>query len=518
MLDYIDDAAASGARFTFVDESGCDVEAAAGDLWTKAQCRAAALGDRGGGAPVGAILTADAESCVTVVGAFRAGVDLVSLPIPHRREALDRYAERLRQICRTADLGMVLVSGSYASLLCELVPGVVAMEELVSSEPLQGPMRSSLFTQFTSGTTAEPQGIVHSQDTLLANTLGIIEALEMGPEETVCSWLPFSHDMGLVGVFLTSCVAGGSRWSNGGHAVIMAPERFLRRPRAWMEACSQFAATITVAPSFAYDMATRALGSARLDLSALRACLVGAEPVRSDTLRSFATAAGAHGLSPLALCPTYGLAEAAAAVTMTRPSEPWRMVPAPSGADIGGLGETVSCGRPLPGVSVEVVGPDDAGVGQVVIDTSAALVGRLGGGYEEHHGPIVTNDLGRVVDGELGLYGRLDDVVVVGGRNLIASELEERLRGLSSDNFSGAFAVVQVDGGYCVVVESRSGDTVTRAEWRSIRDTASDCWGIAPSRLALVAKGGIPRTTSGKLRRNELARLVTSEGLTSIEA
>lgn len=515
LLGYLEDSASSGAHFTFIDEAGVDAEVSAGRLWRKAALRAGGLEERLQGAAVGAILTSDAESCATVVGAFLAGVDLVSLPIPHRREPLDSYADRLRRICSAADVGLVLVAGAYASFLTDLVPGITAMEEVLGSRAHPGSGVSSRFTQFSSGTTVEPRGIVHSQETLLANALGIIEALEMAPNETVCSWLPLSHDMGLVGVFLTACVAGGRRWSDGGHAVIMQPERFLRRPRAWMEACAHHGATITAAPCFAYEMAARAFGPAHLDLSALRACLIGAEPVRRGTLDAFAIAAGAHGLPPTALCPAYGLAEAAAAVTMTRPSQPWRVLASPSGSVFDSLGETVSCGSPLPDVSVRVVEPDAAGIGQVVIESPSAFIGELAArGYEEREGPIVTNDLGRMADGELGLHGRVDDVLVIGGRNLIATELEGQLRERCGDTMAGVFAVVPADGGYWIITESGSrGACPTPAEVRSIRAAALGCWGIGPSAVVTVGPGSIPRTTSGKIRRHELARLVAAGAL-----
>src|SRR5438876_647137 len=158
----------------------------------------------------------------------------------------------------------------------------------------------------------------------------VLAALEPGAGDASCSWLPLSHDMGLIGQLLSPLAAGAPEF--GHHCLtLMKPEAFMANPRSWLRTCSETGSTITVAPNFALELAVRTsrrIGS--LDLSRLRAIIVGSESVRADTLVRFADAYAPSGFRPLALCPGYGLAEATLAVTIVRPHEPWRSIPRPA--------------------------------------------------------------------------------------------------------------------------------------------------------------------------------------------
>src|SRR5438105_11083390 len=140
-----------------------------------------------------------------------------------------------------------------------------------------------------------------------------------------CSWLPLSHDMGLIGACLTILASMGPTW-RGRRLALMPPERMVARPSRWLQACSEIGATVTCAPGFALDLVL-AHPPAGLDLRPLKVLVVGSEPIAPATLRRFAQALAPSGLDEVALCPAYGMAEAARAVPMARPHERWRSAP-----------------------------------------------------------------------------------------------------------------------------------------------------------------------------------------------
>ena len=172
-----------------------------------------------------------------------------------------------------------------------------------------------------------PRGIALSLDALDANLTSMFGWLEPRAGAVVCSWLPLSHDMGLIGLALYAICSVNPPWSVPTDLVLMTPESFMADPRSWMRACSDYRATSTTAPPFALRLASRVLrSSGSFDLSSLRSFVVGSEPVPADGLREFEAMGRDFGLSPHALCPGYGLAEAALAVAIDPTTSPWSSV------------------------------------------------------------------------------------------------------------------------------------------------------------------------------------------------
>ncbi len=180
--------------------------------------------------------------------------------------------------------------------------------------------------QFTSGSTGEPRGIELSLDALDANLTSMYHWLAPSDGAVVCSWLPLSHDMGLIGLALYAMCSVNPPWSVASDLVLMTPEAFLAHPASWMRACTDYRATTTTSPPFALRLAARSLRSGSFDLSSLRSFVVGSEPVPADGLREFEAIARDSGLPPTVLCPGYGMAEAALAVAIDPTTRSWSSV------------------------------------------------------------------------------------------------------------------------------------------------------------------------------------------------
>jgi acyl-CoA synthetase (AMP-forming)/AMP-acid ligase II len=357
------------------------------------------------------------------------------------------------------------------------------------------------FLQYTSGSTAAPRGVVLSHANVVATVRLMRTAVTMGPTDTVVSWLPLYHDMGLIG-------CGFVPLDTGAPLVLLPPD--LRNPRAWLETITVHRAAFTVAPDFGYRNCLRNVGDpAGLDLSSLRMALSGAEPVRLSTIREFEERFGVKNV----FCPAYGLAEATLAVAIWPPGDPIRLDPS---------GSFVSVGRPCPGVRVAIAAPDGQPgaapgvVGEILVQGPGVMRGYYrdpeGSARALRDGWLHTEDLGFLdAEGYLYVTGRIKDLIIVGGVNVAPADVEEIVDGLPWIRYSAAVGMEGARTGtqrLHVVAEVRSAAVPTdqlsalaagiAAELRRRR-------GLRPARVILVRPHTIPKTSSGKIQRAALA-------------
>jgi acyl-CoA synthetase (AMP-forming)/AMP-acid ligase II len=329
--------------------------------------------------------------------------------------------------------------------------------------------------------------------------------------------------MGLIGCLLQAVYQSGS-------LVLIPPELFLARPALWLRAIARHRATISVAPSFAYALCASRVKDEDLagaDLSSWRLALCGAEPVSLDSLDHFARRFAPFGFDPKALRPVYGLAEASLAVTFTPGGREVRAVGvdpvrlAATGEAVDGARAIVSVGTPVPGTDVEVRGASgkvlgERRVGRIFVRGPSVMVGyfnqpeatarTLAGGW------LDTGDLGFVAGGELHVCGREKNVIVIRGANHLPQEFEECLAAVEGVRAGCAVAVGFVpegeDGEQLLVMAERArgghGDDGRMAD--GIRRAVLAHSGIRPHTVLVLEPGTIPRTSSGKLRRNEALR------------
>jgi fatty-acyl-CoA synthase len=476
------------------------------DLWSMSTRAAHAIKTSMASGPVAGIVTPSSAMVACFVGALRSGRDFVSMPLPGRAQDAAQYARQLGEIVSLSGAATVVVESAHAGLISSLRPelrcSVVVAEALIeTTATLRGDDVPGQLVQFSSGTTATAKGIRLDGTAIAANVEASLVALGVASDpEVFCAWVPLSHDMGLIGGLLTM-------WTASAKApfryICISPELFIARPLVWMESCAANDATITAAPTFAYDLVSRKLARApRMNLASLRAAVIGAEPIGAATLRTFTEIGSAHGLREKALCPAYGLAEATLAVSMVRPDEMWSTRTVSCEMQEATY---VSCGRVLDCVKVNA--PDiRSGAGPIEIAGAAVCSGYLPARTPQLGPWIDTGDLGVLAEGELFVTGRSDDLLCVAGRHVFAWELERAAGEVALVRPGDCAAVRDGRGGYVTLFESRSDrrneleDTV-----RDVRGKLSAVAGVGPSGVGCLPRGTLPKTPSGKIRRNALA-------------
>ena len=532
-----------------------------GDLYAAAERCAAELARRGvpAGGRVALMLPTSREFFVSYAGILLAGAIPVPIYPPFRADRIEEYASRQSAILRNSGACLLLTfrrAEAVARLVRPRVPslrGVADARKLLdaadAAKPGARPTHLSgtrerkagdiALLQYTSGSTGDPKGVTLTHANLLANMRAIGESLRLQPGDSVISWLPLYHDMGLIGAWLTPLYFGLP-------LVVMSPLAFLSRPERWLLALHRHRGTIAAAPNFAYELCVRKIADrdiAGIDLSCWRAALNGAEPVHPETLTRFAERFEPFGFRAESLLPVYGLAEASLAVAMpplgrlphvdriqreTFASQ-GRAVPA-SAEDPSAI-VFVSAGLPVPRHEVRIV--DEQG-GELPERTEGALWFRgpsstsgyygnaaateklfpAGQASAESEFPWVdSGDRAYLAGGEIFLTGRVKDIIIKGGRNIYPHEVEElaaRAEGVRKGCVV-AFGLREEESAtekLVVVAESREADSARRAKIASaIIECVSAGLGLPPDRIELVPPGSIPKTSSGKLRRDETRQL-----------
>jgi acyl-CoA synthetase (AMP-forming)/AMP-acid ligase II len=404
---------------------------------------------------------------------------------------------------------------------CALLPGRLDVAG-APGEPVTPEPDSLAFIQYSSGSTGEPKGVLLTHRNLTANITSIIAAAEFSDRDVALSWMPLSHDMGLIGFHLNMLACGAS------HA-LMRTELFARRPLAWLEQASRRRATVLCSPNFGYQHYLRQYASkppARLDLSAVRLVFNGAEPISAELSRRFLRTMAPHGLRRDTMFAVYGLAEASLAVSFPRPGSALKAVrlqrdglrvgaPArPAPPDGGSASEFVKVGRPVPGTEVDIADATGAALGEGMLGHVRIRGDNVTPGY--HRGAtrgaqdwLDTGDLGLFLDGELVITGRAKDLVIVNGQNYYPHDLEriaEEVEGIESNR--AVAAGVRPPGAeteeLALFVLHRGPlvdfvPTVLELRRTLLRQTGLEATHVVPVRH-------IPKTSSGKLQRHVLAQ------------
>lgn len=515
ILDLLEDACSGTGMIRFVPDHRDPLPVV--DLWRRsgraARWFSAHFPEN---AVVAMVLATTPTAVAALVGAWRAGLTVASLSGPSRGMSVEDYHRQVEQACLQVDAALLAVDDAIVAFLPPLSVPVVGFAQCEGGNGSRTSGRGELI-QFTSGTTGAPQGVRIKLSAIAANVEAILQVLAPRAGDCACSWLPLSHDMGLVGMLFSSWAAMRPAILGQGELCLIRPEYFLRNPGSWLMACGESGATVTAAPDFGYALAARTIGTAQdLDLGRLRTCICGGEVVRWSTLKQFAEACAAAGFRPQAFCPAYGLAEATLAVTMVRPEQDvtvryadaaaladgeWRDMPAGHGQPV------VSAGASLPGMDCRIAG-ESPGLGAIEVTGRSMFSGYAGTGPQLDSGEwLRTGDLGILIDGELYVAGRYDDRIIVAGRNVDATRLEGSISGKVGIRYGGVAVVEDGDGGFVVVAE-----TAEVLDPRQIADGARDmlvrATGLAPSAIIFVPRGSLPKTPSGKLQRYRVRSLL----------
>jgi acyl-CoA synthetase (AMP-forming)/AMP-acid ligase II/acyl carrier protein len=381
------------------------------------------------------------------------------------------------------------------------------------------------FIQFSSGSTSEPKGVVLTHRNIIANALGVTERAGLCDEDVSLSWMPLTHDMGLIGFHI--CV-----FANRGQVNLMATELFIRRPLLWLTLATRKRATILCSPNFGYRHYLKALGDRAiegLNLSSVRLLFNGAEPISVDLCDEFFDRLAPARLARNAMFPVYGLAEASLAVSFPSVGTAYRSVAFDRrGLGVGNRVETVAAndgnavglmavGSAIPFCRIRIADDND----RAVADGQVGYV-QIGGenvtqGYYENpeadagaftsDGWLRTGDLGVVHERELFITGRAKEVIFVNGQNYYPQDLE---------SIAGQAESLELGKVVAAGVRPRNAQTDQLVVFVLHRTNLRDFLPIAAQVARLIGERAgldvsevvpvkrIPKTTSGKIQRHLL--------------
>jgi fatty-acyl-CoA synthase len=494
-----------------------------------------APGDR-----VALIAETGAEFAALFCGTIYAGAWPVPLPLPTSFGGKDNYIDQLAHQLDSSDPALLLYPAELGEMAAAAAvrhgcPGMdwrdfAALPALKCALPRLSP-DDICYLQYSSGSTRFPHGVAVTHRALLNNLAGHGHGMELVDSDRCISWLPWYHDMGLVGCFLSVI---GNQLS----VDYLRTEDFARRPLAWLDLISRNSGTsVSYSPTFGYDICARRISSQtqvaeRFDLSRWRIAGNGADMIRPDVMQGFVNAFADAGFKARAFLPSYGLAEATLAVTLMPPGEGIRVELVEEERLSGSPRDLsrparyraiVNCGKPLRDMLVEIRGATDA----VLPDHHIGKVWCKGPSIMHSYfrdpentaeclidGWLDTGDMGYMVDGYLFIVGRAKDMIIVNGKNHWPQDIEwavEQLPGFHQGDIA-AFAI-ETDAGEetaAVLVHCRVSDPAERRRLHeAIRDKVRSITGMNCV-VELVPPRTLPRTSSGKLSRAKAKKLYLS--------
>lgn len=471
-------------------------------------------------------------------GCQYAGLVPVPVPPPLQLGGGHEYTGHLRRLLSDSQARVCVGPTEYGAFLAEASEGLhlqfIGSAEAFSHfpanpvelRPLEADELAHL--QYTSGSTRFPRGVMITQSAVMSNLSCTVQHLQMQPNDRAVSWLPYYHDMGLVGLVLAPVVSQMS-------VDYLGTREFAMRPRQWLVRMSESKATISFGPPFGYELCARRLrreDTDMLDLSAWRVAGIGAETIRPEPLLKFAEALAPAGFNKNAFLPCYGLAESSLAVSFAplheglssewvdgkHLSESQRAVPIEHDSTetkIARGNQFVNCGKPLSGHEVVIRGEDGSELperhcGSVFVRGPSVMSGYFGDSSNHPDvlsadGWLDTGDIGYRANGDIMITGRKKDLIIINGRNIWPQDLEylaEQQPEVRPGDAS-AFAVPKPDGEEqaVVVIQCREADVEKRQNLvdrmdRAIRaELGVDCI------VDLVPLHTLIRTSSGKLSR-----------------
>lgn len=478
------------------------------------------------------------------LASFEANVIAVPLSTP----TLGAHDERAAAVVRDARPTVILTTADTAAAVApyataqdgQPAPTVLEIDRLDLTVRKRSTSRretppATAYLQYTSGSTRTPAGVMVSQRNLFANFEQEVSALlsehgKVGPPgTTTVSWLPFYHDMGLM-LGICAPILGG--W----HSVVMSPIAFLQRPARWMQQLAKRPHTLTAAPNFALDLASARTTDddmAGLDLSGILAIMSGAERVQPVTVKRFMQRFAKFNFAGKVIRPSFGLAEATLYVATHEAGEPPTVVTFDTEKLTAGMAKRSTTGTSLisygapQSPQVLVVDPDTrletpaSTIGEIWVlgdnvcagywnkpdETAHTFGGVLADATDDTVKWLRTGDLGFIDDGELFIIGRIKDLLIVRGRNHYPDDIEATVGAVSGGRVAAISVEDDTTEQLVAIVEMKPRATPEETQERlttvrsEITSAISQAHGITAADLVLVARGSIPITTSGKIRR-----------------
>ncbi|WP_010542837.1 fatty acyl-AMP ligase [Sphingomonas elodea] len=477
------------------------------------------------------------EFAAIFFGVIYAGAWPVPLPLPTSFGGAQSYIDQLRVQLESCDPMLLIYPPEIGSMCAEAariteVNGIdwAAFSERAAPETVLPQAKSDdiAYLQYSSGSTRFPHGVAITHHALLNNLAAHSHGMELVEADRCVSWLPWYHDMGLVGCFLSPV-------ANQVSTDYMKTEDFARRPLAWLDLISRNPGnSISYSPTFGYDICARRMSSQtkaseRFDLSRWRLAGNGADMIRPDVMQRFVDAFADAGFKATAFLPSYGLAEATLAVSIMPPGEGIVVELVEETQLSGGTARAdrpqryravVNCGKPVRDMTVEIREEDgtplpEKAIGKVWCKGPSVMVGYFRDEAATEacmvDGWLDTGDMGYMSDGYIYIVGRAKDMIIVNGKNHWPQDIEwavEQLPGFKQGDIA-AFAITTPGGEEtpAVLVQCRTSDEQERVRLREeIRERVRSVTGMNCV-VELVPPRTLPRTSSGKLSRAKARNL-----------
>ena len=482
------------------------------------------------------------EFAALFFGTVYAGAWPVPLPLPTSFGGRESYIDQLAVQMRSAEPRILFFPEELSGMAAAAAEAVgvegIAWERFAerpapeAALPKAGP-DDVAFLQYSSGSTRFPHGVVVTHRALLNNLAAHGHGMGLIETDRCISWLPWYHDMGLVGCLLSPV-------ANQLSADYLKTEDFARRPLAWLDLISRNEGTTgSYSPTFGYDICARRVSSqtnvaARFDLSRWRIAGNGADMIRPDVMQAFVDAFAEAGFDAKSFMPSYGLAEATLAVTLMPPGEGIVVELVEETLLSGGSDAErdrpqryraiVNCGKPVRDMEVAIKDEDgaplpDKAIGKVWCRGPSVMAGyfrdeEATNACMTDDGWLDTGDMGYMSDGYLYIVGRAKDMIIINGKNHWPQDIEwavEQLPGFKAGDIA-AFAITTPGGEEtpAVLVQCRTSDNEERSRLRDeIRERVRSITGMNCV-IELVPPRTLPRTSSGKLSRAKARNLYLS--------
>ncbi len=501
----------------------------------------------GRGDRVALVAETSPEFAALFFGAIYAGAWPVPLPLPTSFGGREAYVDQLAVQLSSCDPKLLVYPPEIEAMGAEAaarqgVEGVdwatFATREGGGAALPEAHSGDVAYLQYSSGSTRFPHGVAVTHEALLNNLAAHSHGTDVKDGDRCVSWLPWYHDMGLVGCFL-SVVA------NQVSTDYLKTEDFARRPLAWLDIISRNpGASLSYSPTFGYEICARRVSTQtnaaeRFDLSRWRVAGNGADMIRPDVMQRFVDTFAQSGFKASAFLPSYGLAEATLAVSIMPPGE-GIVVELVKECELSGVDSApdlperfravVNCGKPARDMRIEVRGDDGTPLPERQIGKVWCAGPSLMEGYFRDpeataacmsEGWLDTGDMGYLSDGYIYIVGRAKDMIIVNGRNHWPQDIEwavEQIPGFKAGDIA-AFSIATPSGeeGAGVLVQCRTSDPDERRKLRdAIRERVRAITGMN-ALVELVPPRTLPRTSSGKLSRSKARSMYLSGAIVPFE-
>lgn len=453
------------------------------------------------------------------------GVIVCPLPAVTSRVEYAFYAEKTLRLASLTNAKFIVSSDAFINAFFSENTGsfrFISFESLLNDSqkesvnadsshfsPIKGDDIS--FIQFSSGSTSEPKGItIHNKDVCQHIRVILEDLMQLRSDDRSFSWLPFYHNMGLIGYALASV--------NGQRSVdFLSPLAFSTNPATWIKLLSQNKTALTSAPMFAYQLAISVFDQEAfegLDLSTLRCAGIGSDAIRLDVMKRFYEIYGAYGFNYQAFQPCYGMSEAILAIS-------GKVAQRQVVTDLFEGKELVSCGTVLPDCQVKIVNDDnevllEGSVGNIHFKNQAmtGILSQPSLKLSGEDGYVNTGDIGYLRSQNLFILGRKKDVILIRGRNIWAQDVRTAI--IAGEFPFGLEDIIVLgleidqEERLVVMIQSAESDEANLTHQKALKAQISQQFNVLAD-IVFVTVGALPVSPSGKVSRDRFAEIYHSQ-------